>query len=62
LVYKIDTKPFLRPQKQEYLLYIDYKRNKTLHKLKVPKVSIRMTSEFSLLGLPQKKVIHSLYN
>lgn len=59
-MYHIQTKEFLTPEKQNYMKYVDYKKTKKPDPNKTKKVS-SIPSDYSLCGLPSKKLLHYHY-
>ncbi|CAK75255.1 unnamed protein product (macronuclear) [Paramecium tetraurelia] len=60
-VYKIDTSAYKKTERQNYLKYIE-KKAQEKKKNGIKKSLIRMSSSFSLKGLPQSKIINTVYN
>ncbi|CAD8061054.1 unnamed protein product [Paramecium sonneborni] len=60
-VYKIDTSAYKKTERQNYLKYIE-KKSQEKKKNGFKKSLIRMSSSFSLKGLPQSKIINTVYN
>ncbi|CAD8139320.1 unnamed protein product [Paramecium octaurelia] len=60
-IYKIDASAYKKTEKQNYLKYIEKKaQEKKKHIQK--KSIIKMSSSFSIKGLPQNKIINAVYN